>query len=241
MDSAGVFCKYSPSDPKDGNAWEETLGSSGTFHTKDLCFATGLILKKGQRYIISISIGDSSAGIQAPTDRWFDQDIPTDVTGFASGGSVYHWLGKPLVRRWNENWFKPIARIGRFGNDEYVLEPLADPNPLPKQPPSCLAKLKLPRRPISMPIGADVAEQINACSPVPSNRQQLRSEIKARRDGELFIYVNDAVLGLPGIEGLFLENNSGAATIRVEPRWSRRTASSTGELSKGAGPATVEK
>jgi len=26
-------------------------------------------------------------------------------------------------------WFKPIARIGRFGNDEYVLDPIDDVAP----------------------------------------------------------------------------------------------------------------
>ena len=229
LDSAGVFCKETPSAHKDGQAPEEALGTSHTFHTGDLCFATGITLKKGQRYIVSISIGESDAGIQAPTDRWFDRDIPTDVTGFASGASAYRWLGKPLARSWGENWFKPIARIGRFGNDEYVLDPLADPDPLPKRPPACLNALKLPRWPIFKPVGSELATQINACSPVPPDRQVLRSEIKARRDGELFIYVNDGVLGIPGIASLFLENNSGTATIRVDPRFRRSTPPGGGQ------------
>ncbi len=233
MDSAGVFCRYSPSGPKDGNALQEKLGSSGVFHTSDLCFATGLILKKGRRYVISISTGDSTAGIQKPTDRWFDRDIPTDVTGFASGGGPYHWLSKPLTRQWNENWFKPIARIGRFGNDEYVLEPLDDLSPLPKGPAPCLAALKLPHWPISAQIGPDLAAQINSCSPVSPDRRELRSEIKARRDGELFIYVNDGILGIPGIAGLFFENNSGTATIHVDRRSHRTTQPGAGSSYDG--------
>lgn len=39
--------------------------------------------------------------------------------------------------------------------------------------------------------------------------------IKAKSDGELFLYVNDAVTSIPGLEHLFFDNNSGIATIRV--------------------------
>jgi hypothetical protein len=34
--------------------------------------------------------------------------------------------------------------------------------------------------------------------------------------GELFIYVNDAVLALPGLTNLFYQNNSGTAKITVK-------------------------
>jgi len=27
----------------------------------------------------------------------------------------------PLRRWWTQNWFKPIAQIGKLGNDQYVL------------------------------------------------------------------------------------------------------------------------
>ena len=44
--------------------------------------------------------------------------------------------------------------------------------------------------------------------------------IEARRDGELFIYLNDAVLFTPGLVGWFYGGNKGKACIRVsnEPK-----------------------
>ena len=35
--------------------------------------------------------------------------------------------------------------------------------------------------------------------------------MRATRDEELFLFVNDAVLGVPGLEGVFYPNNVGSA------------------------------
>jgi hypothetical protein len=40
----------------------------------------------------------------------------------------------------------------------------------------------------------------------------------ATRDGELFIFVNDAVLGVPGLEGVFYSNNVGTADVTITRR-----------------------
>lgn len=37
-----------------------------------------------------------------------------------------------------------------------------------------------------------------------------------KHDGELFLYVNDAVLALPGLYGVLYEQNEGTAEIRVQ-------------------------
>jgi hypothetical protein len=37
----------------------------------------------------------------------------------------------------------------------------------------------------------------------------------ATRDGELFLFVNDAVLGVPGLEGVFYSNNVGTADVTI--------------------------
>jgi uncharacterized protein (DUF2235 family) len=42
--------------------------------------------------------------------------------------------------------------------------------------------------------------------------------IRATRDGELFLFVNDAVLGVPGLEGLFYSNNVGSADVTITRR-----------------------
>jgi hypothetical protein len=46
----------------------------------------------------------------------------------------------------------------------------------------------------------------------------IETPIKATRDGELFIFVNDAVIGIPGLYNLFYRNNGGAADLVVTRR-----------------------
>jgi len=42
--------------------------------------------------------------------------------------------------------------------------------------------------------------------------------MRATRDGELFLFVNDAVLRIPGLEGVFYSNNVGRADVTVTRR-----------------------
>lgn len=39
--------------------------------------------------------------------------------------------------------------------------------------------------------------------------------VRATRDGELFLFVNDAVIGIPGLFGVFYHNNSGSAKVKI--------------------------
>ncbi len=77
-----------------------------------MCWASGLLLEKGRHYRITIT---------TPGD-WFDRTIHTDVAGFHAD-NFWYVVATPLKHWWRENWFKPIARIGVMGNDEYVLNP----------------------------------------------------------------------------------------------------------------------
>lgn len=52
-------------------------------------------------------------------------------------------------------------------------------------------------------ISDDIAKTLVACSPTPQGRRAVTIEIKARTSGELFLYVNDAVLMWPGATDLF--------------------------------------
>jgi hypothetical protein len=56
-----------------------------------------------------------------------------------------------------------------------------------------------------------------SCNPVPEDRKVLRAQFTAQADGELFLYVNDAVLAIPGLTSIFMDNNSGTGEIRVRP------------------------
>ena len=40
--------------------------------------------------------------------------------------------------------------------------------------------------------------------------------IRARKDGELFFYVNDAILGVPGYWDYFYKNNRGQAEVTIQ-------------------------
>ena len=55
-------------------------------------------------------------------------------------------------------------------------------------------------------------------APLPDDKRTLVSEIVPRTGGELFIYVNDAVVMIPGrIDYFYKHNNHGGASITVEP------------------------
>jgi hypothetical protein len=46
----------------------------------------------------------------------------------------------------------------------------------------------------------------------------IQSPIRATRDGELFVFVNDAVIGIPGLYGHFYRNNGGSADLVITRR-----------------------
>jgi hypothetical protein len=49
-----------------------------------------------------------------------------------------------------------------------------------------------------------------------SLRTKLTAIIRARSDGELFLFVNDLVIGLPYLADMFYRDNLGTATVTVE-------------------------
>ena len=61
----------------------------------------------------------------------------------------------------------------------------------------------------------DAATELAACAIVPPGRQKLTARVTAKTSGELFIYVNDAVVSWPGKTGYFYQNNRGTAIVSV--------------------------
>ena len=135
-----------------------------------------------------------------------------------------------LKRWWRENWFQPIARIGEVGNYEHVLQPAA---PLPSVPfekcrPSMKAlsgweaikETELPataafkQGQLECEAHPEPGQPNQAVFPIRPNRT-LISDITADATGELFLYVNDAVLMIPGLTEVFYQNNSGSAKVTV--------------------------
>jgi len=149
-----------------------------SFKTIDACTDTGIQVDQGLTYSVTISIDQP----------WFDgSKTCADVLGVKPNPdfwvSTVHATATLMKRWWSEPYFRPIARIGQFGNDEYVLAPV---KPL-KATDGCL-------------------------------NNTLTAHITPRRSGRLYVYVNDAILGLPWLYDHFYgHNNEGTATITVDP------------------------
>ncbi|SFK71018.1 DUF2235 domain-containing protein [Methylocapsa palsarum] len=217
--SGGLYCGGTI---KDGG--EEDIGPRPVFRTNAMCQPTGIRLVKGGEYRIKITTDEGVRG------AWFDKDRRTDVAGFEAD-DVVHAVATPLKRWWGEKWFQPIARIGVAGNYEHPLKPSA---PLPgscrpenSKDQSWLEAFEtipgyirgIPAALLHIPdqAAAEFKEAHLACENAMGHdaRKTLISDITADATGELFIYVNDAVLALPNSMNVFYMNNSGGATIEV--------------------------
>jgi uncharacterized protein (DUF2235 family) len=230
LSTGGAYCKATPavrgqsdsrlaqgSDPAaDGQSGaDENVGLAPTpFAINSMCHATGLRLVAGRKYRIQLDIENG------PDGEWFDQDRRVDVVGFAAD-SWRPYSATPLKRWWRENWFQPIARIGEVGNYEHVLKP-AEPLPVvdfkacrPKR--EAHPQISGTIENIRTPATTDFKNKQLLCDQNARRRpnRTLISDITANATGELFLYVNDAILMLPTLTDMFYSNNSGKAKVTV--------------------------
>jgi len=221
----GAFCE---ADEVDKNQTEEArkqeaqqralndkLGSA-TVDISSPCARTRLWLVAGRQYRIRIEPGlaETAPGSfeKKPEYAWFDKGTPADVVGFGVD-SLRHFAGMTLKHWWRENYFQPIARVGNIGNYEYPLHPAA---PLPKVDFSTCK--------------ADAPADIESPAPLSARLEELgcekRKEIQRNEvliaditpdsTGELYVYVNDAVLFWDSRDHhKFYKNNSGKAQVTV--------------------------
>ena len=109
MSSAGLVCSGTESNGR----LPKTL-INGIFSTNKVCWASGVQLEKGKRYKISLFIDND----------WIDSTVRTGVGGFFwREMTPLMYSGLLMRRHLGEPWFKPIARIGDTGTDEYPLNP----------------------------------------------------------------------------------------------------------------------
>jgi hypothetical protein len=202
------------------------------FAIDQLCWPSGIQLEQGRHYTLSIEMTDPS---------FFDQTIMTDIAGFKDM-SLRRLLALPIRRWWSADWFQPIAKIGRTGSDAWVLISAdgdaaiptgqdAAGNPMPKHfhedkdyaarlkelnggearsDPSRLAvSQKIP------PAELAAAEKIRAKYTL---RKTYVSNFTARGDGELILYVNDAIAAIPLLRPYkgFYDNNAGRAKVTIK-------------------------
>lgn len=175
--SFGLVCEGSPSVEV-----ARTPVEREGFFTSSLCWPTGVAVKAGHRYRVTIRQGLD----------WLDERIaaPVDRAGFGTDQMTAAMYAGILFRRsLGSAWFAPIVRVGDVGNE---VHPLA-------------------------PHDGAFTTVARGAARGDGSRPQLVDEFVADRDGEVFLYVNDAVVGLPWLADLFYGNNRGTADIRIEP------------------------
>jgi uncharacterized protein (DUF2235 family) len=88
----------------------------------ELCYATGITLEAGTRYIVNVSL---------PRGGWFDASRQvTRLSGFSSlersentnERQLIYLLALPFRRVLTAQWFVPIARIGALGAEYHTLD-----------------------------------------------------------------------------------------------------------------------
>jgi hypothetical protein len=184
---SGSFCEKSTETIKLGDKVQSHTVDG--FRTNNMCWATGVHLKKHTAYRIIM---------RAPNNDWSDASIHTDPGGFSSTNALM-LAATPLKRWWGENWFTPIARIDKRGGEEYALRPCIYWAPPQDQGDQAL----------------DSQEQ-GKNGKKNNKRLELVSEFTTEGDGELFLFVNDAVLGWPLPSSYFYKNNHGTASVTIE-------------------------
>ena len=124
---------------------------------------------------------------------WLDRTVPASPNGVEPNEVTWPMvLGVPFRRHMGQAWFKPMARINSRGTDVYPLDPK-------------------PTVPLSV--------APHRVGDLTSQETVFETEIVARTQGELFLYVNDAVLFIPfypdSVRWLY-NNNQGTAEVRIE-------------------------
>jgi hypothetical protein len=213
LDSTAYYCRGTlPSGSKEISK-EIERGEVKDLPLDRLCNATGLALVEGHRYRIDVEVAQP----------WFDKSVMTDAAGFEAE-DFRHLVATPLKRRWTERWFQPIVRIGRYGNDDYLVkskEVVASytVTGCPAEAKSSTTVLAAIRDIATKISDQCVLEALDIAKAIAKSRAERRNlistEITAQDTGEMFFYVNDAVLPLLARSGLFYSNNRGTANVRV--------------------------
>ncbi|HUI95080.1 MAG TPA: DUF2235 domain-containing protein [Xanthobacteraceae bacterium] len=195
--------------------------ASAAFDTGKLCWWSGFKVEKGHNYALGIEM----------QDRWFDRTIFASPYGFKKTDDWF-WLFA-LARRWPDAyWYQPAIKIGSMDTYEQLLVPLDGPSadafePDPDKPDTDNTHVAIDAGrlglfdPISS-LGPDQTKRANEAwdKRQPRLRTRFVAEFTADNDGDLFLYVNDAVhiFWLGGGYGLFYRNNSGRAAVWLQQK-----------------------
>jgi hypothetical protein len=166
------------------------------FTTDQPCWASGITLEKNRHYTLWVDM----------TDVFFDKRIISDVVGFKASVSWPHWVALPIRRWFTADWFQLIARIGAKGDTEWPLQAIDGAQPV---------EVDFARDVAQSPGDRDAITKRERARPLI---RSLASEFVAPDDGELFLYVNDAIAAIPfgPTIACFYKNNSGGARVTIE-------------------------
>jgi uncharacterized protein (DUF2235 family) len=205
LDVAGFTCVHHADDPKIETLDVETHDPPDPkkirtveFQTSKLCKATGILLEHNAHYRVTIQPGPVPT---QPGQKWFAgiTRIGVPVGGFSAKDQptwyerVYLSLLLPLRRELSQDWFRIGLRYGGVGGEETFYEPdLYDST-----------------------IRFNITPTIARRSKEEAGSRHTE-EIPADREVELFVFVNDAVVGIPGLYDLLYRNNRGSAYLTVQ-------------------------
>jgi hypothetical protein len=202
------------------------------FAINQLCWPSGIQLEQGRHYTLAIEMTDPP---------FFDQTIMTDIAGFKDISWV-HLVTWPIRRWWSADWFQPIAKIGRTGSDAWALISADGDTAIPTGQDA--AGNKMPKRfyehddyaarlkelssgeakddPSRLWLSQKIPEAELAAAEKIRAKYTLRktyvSNFTARSDGELILYVNDAIAAIPFLRPYkgFYDNNTGMAKVTIK-------------------------
>ena len=207
-DSFGAFCKHHANengplnagnpgfDCMNGKCSKTLVFDSSLTDDKSLCLATGVFAERGEKYAIDVNRDPK-------TEKWSFWDEPSFMSGQPI--SRLEWWKQPLLvmmfpfrRTLDRPWSSFIVRYGPTGTEESLLD---------RDPPALDDALVNPHK--------------YKAEDVPEDGEWIGEEWRARRDGEIYVYLNKPVLGIWGLEtwiSRHLIGNKGTARVTIERR-----------------------
>jgi len=165
----------------------------------NLCISTGVYLKTGQSYVIGVYREPQGTDNNPKEGVWTFWGEESFMGGQPVSRLPWHKATAmialyPLRRTLDRGWYSAILRVGSTGSEEDFLD---------HNPPAQSDAMLLDRRPEAIP-----------------KEEKLGEVFTPKRDGELYVYVKEPVLGWPGYELALSDwiGGTGSARITVTKR-----------------------
>jgi hypothetical protein len=207
-DSFGSFCTGTPGLDANHSGLKNVAGKQQAeliFDTSpgavnqpsNLCVSTGVFVETGAKYRVVFK-RLPEVETNPPSGKWtfFGEESymgGQPVSRLSGLKSIAMTLLFPFRRSLDRPWGNIILRIGSMGNEEDFLD---------RAPPKQSDDLRTNETEFA----------------IPDKSETLAEELKPKRDGELFVYLNKPMLGLWGYESWLSDviGNTGRAKILIE-------------------------